>query len=629
MNNKSDGKSRLMWFLLVLGIVVAYQRVWHAGFLWEDDIYITHNPLLTAPDGLRRIWFSRDSPSQYFPLTYTSFYAERFLWGFRPYGYHCVNILIHAGNALLAWTLLRRLRVPGAGLGAALFALHPVQVETVALITERKNLLMAFFFLLALLAWISFIDDSSKRRWRHYALALVYYMLSLAGKTTACTLPAALLLVVWFKREPINRRRLAEISPFVVLGIAMGVVTMWWERFHQQAVGGVFQMGLVERLLIASRALWFYAGKLLWPANLIFCYPRWNISSADARAYVWVLATAAAGVAIFRWRENFRRGPAVASLFYAATLAPTLGFIMYYTFRYTFVADHYQYLACLGPLALLAAGLERLPIGKPIGYVVLPVVLGVLTWSQCGEYANAETLWRATIAKNPSSWMARENLGVALADKGRIDDAIEQYRRALELHPDFAQAHNDLGAALFRKGMAAEAVAQYREAIRDDPNDANAHYNLGNALAKQGEDQEALEQLRIAARLRPMDLNTSINLANALFDAGRLDDAITEERHALGMAPSDVRVMENLGKMLVLKGDLEEAMPLLDKAYSGSSDPAEKWHRFARELVDAGSFKPAMACYRVAMAEAKAENKPALVEALQTEMTRLGPDPQK
>src|SRR5579872_2526847 len=225
---------------------------------------------------------------------------------------------------------------------------------------------MAFFFLLALLAWIRFIDEPTKRRRRYYALSVIFYALSLASKTTACTLPAALLLVLWFKKEPINWRRLTEISPFVVLGIAMGIVTMWWERFHQQTIGGVFEMGLVDRCLIASRALWFYAGKLLWPVNLTFSYPRWNISSADPWGYVWILATAAAGIAIFRWRESFRRGPAVAALFFAATLAPTLGFIVYYTFRYTFVADHYQYLACLGPLALLAAGLEKLQIGKPI-----------------------------------------------------------------------------------------------------------------------------------------------------------------------------------------------------------------------------------------------------------------------
>ena len=285
-------------FLIVLTIL-AYHPAWHAGFIWDDDVYVTGNPLLTAPDGLWRIWFSLESPSQYFPLTYTTFYLERHIWGLNPAGYHWVNFLLHAANALLVWRLLARLRVPGAWLAAAIFALHPVQVESVAWITERKNLLMGFFFLLTLCAWIKFIADQGRHPRRFYLLALIFYALALSAKTTACTLPVVLLLILWLEKIPIDRRRLLQVTPFVALGLGMGLVTMWWERYHMGTQGGSFAIGPLERLLIASRALWFYVGKLLWPANLTFSYPRWTMSPCQIlHAYGWLLATAVVGTVI-------------------------------------------------------------------------------------------------------------------------------------------------------------------------------------------------------------------------------------------------------------------------------------------------------------------------------------------
>ena len=215
--------------------------------------------------GLSRIWFSLDSPSQYFPLVYTSFRLEHALWGLHPAGYHWVNILLHTVNALLVWRLLGLLRVPGAWLAAAIFALHPVHVESVAWITERKNVLMGLFFLLALLAWIKFVETSPRQRWRYYGLALLLYALALFSKTTACTLPAALLLVLWLKETRINWRRLLEIAPFVALGIAMGLVECVVGALSSRHSRRAFQkIGPPERFLVASRALWFYAGKLLW-----------------------------------------------------------------------------------------------------------------------------------------------------------------------------------------------------------------------------------------------------------------------------------------------------------------------------------------------------------------------------
>src|SRR5206468_2545507 len=329
---------RALMFAVVLAAVTifAYRPAWHGGFLWDDDDYIINNQLLTAPDGWQRIWFSLDSPSQYFPLTYSTFRIERALWGLNTTGYHWVNLLFHVANALLVWAVLARLKVPGAWLAAAIFALHPVQVESVAWITERKNVLMGFFFLLTLLAWIAFVDERTRRPWVFYCLALVTYVLALSAKATACTLPAALFLILWLQKKPVNVRRLIQIVPFLVFGVGMGLLAVWWERYHQGTSHAVFPfLSPMERILVASRAVWFYLSKLIWPSNLTFIYPRWNVSPAHLLDYTWLLAGIVLSVGIYFLRRYVGRGVEVAAAFFVITLSPVLGFIMLFTFRYT------------------------------------------------------------------------------------------------------------------------------------------------------------------------------------------------------------------------------------------------------------------------------------------------------
>jgi hypothetical protein len=270
------GRLWLQGLILAAAVVLAYQPAWYAGFIWDDDVYVTHNRLLTVPDGLKRIWFTRDSPSQYFPLVYTVLRMERSAWGLAPGGYHWVNILLHAANALVLWGLLRRLRLPVPWLAAAFFALHPVQVESVAWVTELKNVLSLFFCLLTAWAWVEFARDRSGA-WRFYAGALVLQALALLAKSTACTWPVALLLILWLQGKPMTARRVWQIIPFFAMGLLMGLVSIWWERNHQYAVGDAYSIGWMSRLLIASRAIWFYAAKLVWQAGLSFSYARWPI----------------------------------------------------------------------------------------------------------------------------------------------------------------------------------------------------------------------------------------------------------------------------------------------------------------------------------------------------------------
>ena len=525
--------------------IFAYWPAWHGGFIWDDDRYVTHNYLLIAPDGLRRIWFSLDAPSQYFPLAYTVLRIERSLWDLNPVGYHWVNILLHLGNALLVWSILARLKVPGAWLAAAIFALHPVQVESVAWISELKNVLMGFFFLLTLLTWIEYVDATHKPRRILYVAALVFYLLALSAKATACTLPAALFLVLWLKQRPIGRRPLLEIIPFVVLALGIGLVAVWWEKYHQ-GTRMLVSLGPVERLLIASRAIWFYLGKIFWPAKLTFIYPQWRIDPTSPIAYSWPIAVAVALVLIFYGRRFFGRSVEVAALFFMMTLGPLLGFVMLYTFRYTFVADHYQYLASIGPIALASAGLVTLSrlsrtLQRLVGGTSFAILigLGLLTWQQSATYRDAETLWRTTIAKNPGCWMAYNNLGVVQFEKGNVEDAIEKYQQSLGLHPDYPEAHYNLGSALLQNGYADEAIRHCEEALKIQPNEPDAHIVLGNAfMAKQDVDR-AIAHYEQALTLRPEDSNAHYNLGIALQEKGETDRAAREYEKARQYEPRD------------------------------------------------------------------------------------------
>ena len=570
----SRGRTCVFGALLAAVTIFAYRPAWNGGFLWDDDDYIIKNDLLTASDGLRRIWFSLDSPSQYFPLVYTTFRLERAIWGLHPSGYHWINLLLHVANALLVWRLLARLNVPGAWLAGAIFALHPVQVESVAWITERKNVLMGFFFLLTLLAWIVFIDERTKRPWPFYGLALVFYVLALSAKSTACTLPAALLLILWLQKRRINTRRLIQILPFVILGMGMGLLTVWWERYHQGTSRAVFAfLTPIERILIASRAVWFYLSKLIWPYNLTFIYPRWNISPQHLLDYTWLLAGIVLCAAIYFVRRYVGRSAEVAAAFFVATLSPVLGFIMLFTFRYTFVADHYQYLACIGPIALFSAGVFSLAgVFKQYRAFILSTALVVvatlaaLTWRQAAMYGDIETLWRTTLARNPECWMAHTNLGIVLLQKGQLNDGIAHYRAALRMQPDSWDAEYNLGTALLAQGKVDEAIFHCERAVAMEPNDPDGQVSLGNALLEKKRIDEAIIHYQKAMAIWPDHFLARYGLGQAFLEKGDLDTAIAHCRAALLIRPDDADCHTVLAAALDEKGETAEAIRHYEKA---------------------------------------------------------------
>src|SRR5437667_5004478 len=337
---------REWFFCLIVAMVtmLAYQPAWHGGLLWDDDANIA-TPELRSLDGLRRIWFVPRTTQQYYPLLYSSSWLQERFWADSPTGYHLVNLLLHIGCVVLVLRILRLLRIPGAELATIVFALHPVNVETVAWITERKNTLSGVFGLAATLCYLKF--DGSRSR-RSYALALGLFLLGLLSKTAIVTLPLALLVIFWWKRGAISwRRDVVPLIPFFFLSAAAGLMTWWVEYVNIADRARTLDLSLVDRCLIAGRAFWFQLGKVLWPSNLMFVYSRWEINAAVAWQYLFPLAVL--GLLGILWSlRRWSRAPLAGVLVYIFLLLPSLGFLNIFFFIYSFVADHWQYLACLG-----------------------------------------------------------------------------------------------------------------------------------------------------------------------------------------------------------------------------------------------------------------------------------------
>jgi len=592
----SEAKQRLLLSLLLIAVtLVAYQPVWHAGFVWDDDLYVTQNAALRDLDGLWRIWFQVGAVPQYYPLVYTVFWVEYHLWGLQPAGYHAVNVLLHALAALLLAQALLRWRIPGAWLAAFLFALHPVCVESVAWVTELKNVLSAVFYFVAALAYWRFaaqpdVGGVTRRAWGWYAAALALFAAALFSKTTACSLPAALLLVRWWDRGRLRSADIVPVLPFFVLGAGLGLHTAWVERHVIGAHGTQWSLPLAERCLLAGRALWFYAGKLLWPANLTFIYPRWSISAAVW--WQWLFPLAAVGLVLALWlaRSRIGRGPLTAVLFFAGTLGPALGFVNVYLMRYSFVADHFQYLASIGLLALAAAGISRQfgrikarrPFLEPALCGVLLLAMGIVTWRQAGMYADLETLWRTTLARNPDCAMAHDSLGNIFLRRGQVGEAMAHFQKAVDLQPDDAFAHNELGTVFLQDGRVDEAIVRFREALELEPDRPQFSYNLGTALLQKGRTDEAITQFQKVLERQPTDAETHNGLGIAFFQQERWREAAAHFQAALRTQPDDARAHNNLGLALVHMGQLDEAVAHYQRALQIHPNSVETYNNLRR-----------------------------------------------
>jgi Tfp pilus assembly protein PilF len=591
--------------LLVLATLAAYQPAWNGKPIWDDAAHLTY-PELRSLDGLVRIWIHPGTTQQYYPVAATLFWMEAKLWGDATLGYHLVNILLHAASAFLLLKILRALQVPAAGLAAAIFALHPVQVESVAWISELKNTFSGVCYFGAALAYLRFDRTRSKAA---YAFALALFIVGLMAKTVIATLPAALLVVFWWQRGKLSwKQDVLLLLPFFAAGIAAGFFTSWIERHVIGAQGAEFNFSLVERCLIAGRAIWFYLGKLFWPADLIFSYPRWKISHTIWWEYLYP-AAAALLLGVLWFLRRWARGPLAALLYFVGTLFPALGFFNVYPFKFSFVADHFQYLACVGPIVAASVGVhaisqwfgERRLIWERVFCTMLLAALGLLTWRQSHIYTDIETLWQATIARNPDCWLAQNDLGALLYERGEIDQAIIRFRISLAIEPDNSDAQHNLGSALAKRGFVDEAILRFQKAVAIRPNFAEAHLHLGNAFLRKGQTNEAVSEFEKAVAMRPDLALMHDTLANALLQMRQVDEAIEQFEATLEIQPDDDQAHYNLGIALRQKGLADEAIVQFQKAVAIRPDFAEAQNNLGNCLLQKGRVDEAITHLRKAL----------------------------
>ena len=621
-----------LWALFLIALVlIAYARVFAAGFIWDDESHLTQNPCIVGPLGLKEIWTS--TRAVYYPLVLTTFWGLHRLLGLNPWPYHILNVLMHAASAILLWRVLRQLAVRGAWLGAALWALHPVMVQSVAWITELKNTQSCLFYLLSTFCFFKFDTESQRSgRWWRFGGGLLFFIFAIASKPSTVMLPAVLALCVWWRRGSVRWRDLMALVPLALISALASVWTIWEQKFHAGAVGAEWAQRWPERLIIAGRAIWFYLGKLVWPHPLVFIYPRWEINSVQLTPYLPLLAALAGLFALWLIRGKWSRPVFFAAAYFVISLLPVLGFFSVYFFRYSFVSDHFQYLASMGPLALAGAGIavvaghfDKTPsesasktdatqlsggntaatgwkyfLGAAVIGLLL-LMLGVLTWRQSAIYHDVVTLYTAALAKNSGCWMAHYNLGIALQGQGETDQAITHYREAIALRSNYAEAHYNLGRLLAEKGELSDAVTHYEKALAINPADAEAHNNLGATLFQSGRIDDAIPHYQKALEIQPSYAAASCNLANALLSKGDTDGAISHYLAGLALSPDQADAQYNLATALLQKGRTDEAIVHYKKTLELRPEIADAHANLGSALLAKGRVQEAIAQYRNAL----------------------------
>jgi len=580
--------------------VLVYCPAMRGGFIWDDGDMVTNNPRIQSAGGLHDIWLG-EKLTDYHPLTYSVFWLEWRCWGTRPAGYHVVNILLHAANVVLLWVVLRKLRIPGSWLAALLFGVHPVCVASVAWIAELKNTLSMLFYLAALFCWLR-SDDGEKGNRGFYALALVFFLLALLAKVSVVVLPVVLLLLAWWRRGRVSRRDWARTAPFFLLAVALGLFGM---RFQNQYTA--LNDSLPVRLLGGSWAVWFYLWKIFWPVHLTIIYPRWNLSAASPSAWIPGLCFAAMLLVFWRNRAGWGRALWFGTAYFVIALAPVLGLFKLVYLYFAQAADHLQYLAVPGMVALAVAGVwrggggsraarlapgEETAVGEAVAEpsrlcfgrsgatgcalgVAVAAVLSVLTWQNQSHYADMSSLWRDNLARNPASFQALIFVGAEEEGRGHYEQAGALFRRALALRPESPEANLNLGIVLDDEGRAEEATVQAEKALRFRPGDPDAHILLARLLEKQGLLEAAAGHLREAIRSAPENVPAHQNLGILLVKQGRLDEAIQQFGAALTLKSDDPALFVALGNAQGRRGDWDAALACFQKALTLDPNSAD------------------------------------------------------
>jgi protein O-mannosyl-transferase len=660
-NRKSSPPLWSLAVLLALITTAVYWPVRGYGFLNLDDpAFVADNSHVQGGltwEGIKWAFqLTQDQVDYWHPLTWLSLMLDASLFGPSASGFHLTNVVLHAANSVLVLLLLRLLTgaVWRSAIVAALFALHPLRVESVAWVTERKDVLSAFFGLLSLLFYVRYaqgrrqneecrmqntatptthhaprttfhVSRFTPHSSKYYLLSLSFLACGLMSKAMLVTWPFVMLLLDYWplrrmhiangqllignwKSEIGNRksqilwRLLLEKLPFFILSVLLCLITFWTERQLKESAGQA-ALPVSQRLENACVACARYLGKTFWPANLAVPYTKpehWPGLEVGGS----VLVVVGLGVLLL-WLGRRRPCLLVGWCWFMGTLMPVIGLTKGWG---CFMADRFTYMPSLGLLLAVVWGAYeltprwryRLAALAAVGAVAIVLCLA-LTWQQLGRWQDSETLFRHTLAVTENNDVAHNNLGIALEKKGQIDEALRHFREALRLAPNYAHAHNNLGNALARQGHSDEAIRHYQDAIRLRPDYAEAHYNLGIALDKRGQMDEAIRQLQEAIRLKSDYADAHNNLGIVLDKQGQIDEAIRHYQEAIRLKPDHADAHNNLGADLDEKGQIDEAIRHYQEAIRLKPDHADAHNNLGLALGKQGQTDGAIGQFQEAI----------------------------
>jgi tetratricopeptide (TPR) repeat protein len=594
--------------LIVAAALLAYWPALRGGYIWDDEVLIVKNRDVRAEDGLLRVWFNRKS-LEYLPLTYSMHWLEWRVFKGSATGPHVINVLLHGLSAALLGFVLQRLRVPGAWLAALLFALHPVAVASAAWLSERKNTLSMVLYLGSILAYLHFEDvpdragpqhDDTAKGQRHYFLSLGLFLLALLAKTSVVMLPVVLLLLAWWRRGKVAGRDLLRTVPFFALSLALGLVTVWFQWHNAIGQEVARPEGAASRVAAAGWIAWFYLYKILLPAGLYAIYPRWEVNGSSVLSFLPLVLLAGATALLWAGRKRWGPGPLVAWAYFMVSLLPVLGFVEMSFMHLSLVADHLQYAAMPGILAVAAAILARATAGGNWGRPAAVAVgiclaaMAALTFQRAGVFSSNQRLWRNNLEKSPRSASLWCNLGMAYVNAGAPDEAIPYFDKSLELDAKHYYAWLGRGIARAAAHRSAEAIGDYDQAIALKPDNVEAWYNRGNACFNTGRAEEALRDLDKAIALNPDFAEAYVNRGLIYAGAGRYAEAVRDYDQAIAVQADSAQAYVNRGLVFAATNRSAEAMRDYDEAIALKSDCVEAWYNRGTAYARAGRLDMAL-----------------------------------
>ena len=592
----TKGKKRAAVALLFIALcLLAYLPALRAGFVWDDDAII-NNPLLKTGRGLWNIWTAPSLIPQghYWPLLYTSFWVEYQLWGARPFGYHLVNVLLHGLGCFILFLVLRRLKIPGALAAALLYSLHPVQVESVAWIMERKNVLSGVFFFAAILAFVHY-EEKGKRKL--YYIALGFFLCALLTKTSVVGLPLVLMVLLWWKRDRLEKEDALILVPFFALAAAFSL----FDILAVRDIGYKYDLSFMERSLIAGRAVWFYIAKLFRPAGLMPVYPKWSIETGNPVQYIYPLGVLVFLFVLYALRNRIGKGAVACFAYFIIMLAPVLGFVDFGFMGYSWVADHFQYLASAGIVVLVCAGASKLAERRGFAvragllglFTLILLIFGISTWRHSRHFQNLEILFRYNLDKNSQAAVGHANVGAVLYQKGDVGAAISRFQRAIEIQPHLVDAHLNLGIVYMKQGKYEKALEKLEAAVELSPNHEKSRYNLARVLYEMNDLEKAARHFREVVRINPGNA-AAHNLLGVAY--ARMGNEIEAEKHfkeAIRIHPDFARAHNNLGILLSGRGDLKKAEQHYRRAIENTPDSPDFHYNLFENLNAQGRKKEA------------------------------------